>query len=218
MLKSRQKMIVDIIKAKNLLPTQFTFHPDTNDYYMVVLKETDLYFKTSESGFKMRPGMNGKFESSGNVGGFVANLPYFQKWMDAIAQEIEIGDPWIDNTDNNSQIFEKINEEYADLAVDFSQMQLERISRGLGEIQNLLINSTALSELQTTQIRDDIRRLEENSSKISAKDWYLLFVGQLFSWLASGLLTPDQPKIIFKMIGAYISSGIQLTLSSFSNS
>jgi len=218
MLKSRQKMIVDLIKAKNLLPSQFNFHPETNDYYLIGLKGTDLFFKTDGGGFTMRPGLNGKLESSANAGGFGPNLTYFEKWVDAIYKEIEIGDPWIDGNDSNSQIFEEINEEYADLATGFNQVQLERISSGLIEIQHLLITSSSLSEHQTAQIRDDIRRLEENSSKISAKDWYLLFVGQLFSWLASGFLTPDQPKIIFKMIGAYISLGIQNTLGMFTSS
>ncbi|RZJ83565.1 MAG: hypothetical protein EOO20_22570, partial [Chryseobacterium sp.] len=94
MLKSRQKSIVDMIKDKNLIPAQFKFQPETNDFYLIELNESDFYFKTNQDGFHMRPGLNNKLDSSANAGGFGATLVYFEKWLTAIAQEMEIGNPW----------------------------------------------------------------------------------------------------------------------------
>lgn len=211
MLRSRQKEITDLIKSKGLKLKEFEFQPETNDYFKLKFKNTDLYFRTDKDGFVMRPGPNKSISHSANAGGWIPNLPVLGVWLDTIVTEIEIGDPWIEN-DFEHQVYEDINHEYHNGEKFFSSVELGRISMGLSEIKNLVLEHTGLSELHINQVQADIRRLEENSNKISSKDWSLLFIGIMFSWVASGIIDPEFPKLWFSKFLSFVA-GAKASLS-----
>ncbi|NEU10100.1 hypothetical protein GZH53_17380 [Flavihumibacter sp. R14] len=211
MLRSRQKEITDLIKLKGLKLKQFDFQPVTNNFFKLTFRDTDLYFRTDKDGFVMRPGPDKVISHSANVGGWKPNLPYLEIWLDTIVTELEIGDPWTED-EFEHQLYEDINDEYQNGEKFFSSIEVDRISKGLLDIQNLILADTALSKTHVDLVQADIRRLEANSNKISSKDWSLLFIGIMFSWVTSGILDPEIPKLWFNKFSVYVS-GLKASLS-----
>lgn len=207
MLKSRQKEITKVIKEKGFKLNEFEFTPSTNIFFTVKWKGSGFYFKTTTDGYAMSPGIKGKINEAANVGGWDANLHQMGHWLDCVLKEKEVGDPWKED-DDEFQFYQEINEEYADGETSFTESEIKNITVCLAEIKQHLLSNAKLSEQQVNAIQGDIKRLEANGSKISAKDWYLLFGGLLLSWVAGGILTPDQPKILFDKLMESVAGGM----------
>ncbi len=211
MLKSRQKEITNVIKEKGFKPKEFEFTPDTNSFFTLAWKGSAFYFTTSSDGYKMSPGLKSKIVEVANVGGWEANLHQMGHWLDCVLKEKESGDPWKD--DDEFQFYQEIDGEYTDGDTNFTPSEMENITFCLAEIKQHLLSNSTLNEQQLNTIKDDIKRLEANGNKISVKDWYLLFGGLLLSWVAGGILTPDQPKILFDKLMESVASGMRVAFN-----
>ncbi|MNL15990.1 hypothetical protein D3C87_1370100 [compost metagenome] len=143
-----------------------------------------------------------------NVGGWIPNLGVLEKWLDIIVKEKEIGDPWAES-DEDYHFYQGINEEHHDGEARFSEAETKNIAFCLAEIKQHILSNAEITQQQFNTITSDFKRLEENTNKISAKDWYLLFIGQLLSWVAGGFLTPDQPKALFHKVAESVAGGMK---------
>lgn len=213
MLRIRQKEIVDIIKSKNLSIRKFEFTPDSNDFYSIKLKESDLYFRTDKDGFVMKPGLENKLAYSANAGGFTPTLQYLSKWLDTIVIELEIGNPWDESDEaEDFNFYEQVNSGHLNSDIDFSSEERVRVTEGLEKIELYILENRTLNQEQIDSVRQDIERLDKNASKISSKDWNLLLIGQMFSWLANGIITSEDVNSVYKTVVDYILTGAKSTL------
>jgi hypothetical protein len=192
MLPVRRNLIADKIKSSGLNVNDFLFSPVSNDEFILNYKPINE-FKFWQSGHRVSrdtqaklysytPGSNGKLNFSFEYKGFDSLLENMNGWLNAIRENIEIGNPW-DSFDEIKQLFE-INEftSYEEMFTDEDQI---KTSQSLDD----LVRHLETQNVDIKLIKEDINHLKTMTSKISKKDWKLLFVGSVTSWILSGQIT-----------------------------
>lgn len=195
MLPIKQKQVVDKIKAAGFKPNDFIFEPKSNEEFSLTYKPIPVFVyqrmaKPNTGNFGYSPASNGNLRAAFRFTGFGSLMDNIDKWFDAIKENIEIGNPWedIENT-MDSMNFDSYEEM-------FSATEQEKIAETL---DNMLSYFKTL-EIDVSKIKDDVEHLKEMSSKISKKDWILLFLGNITGFIFTGLITTEHTSLVWEYV------------------
>lgn len=192
MLPIKQKQVVDKIRAAGFKPNDFVFEPKSNEEFSLIYKAIPVFVyqrmaKPNTGNFGYSPASNGNLRAAFRFTGFGSLMDNIDKWFDAIKENIEIGNPWedIENT-MDSMNFDSYEEM-------FSATEQVKIADTL---DNMLSYFKTL-EIDVSKIKDDVEHLKEMSSKISKKDWILLFLGNITGFIFTGLITTEHTSLVW---------------------
>lgn len=195
MLPIKQKQVVDKIRAAGFKPNDFVFEPKSNEEFSLIYKAIPVFVyqrmaKPNTGNFGYSPASNGNLRAAFRFTGFGSLMDNIDKWFDAIKENIEIGNPWeyIENT-MDSMNFDSYEEM-------FSATEQEKIAETL---DNMLSYFKTL-EIDVSKIKDDVEHLKEMSSKISKKDWILLFLGNITGFIFTGLITTEHTSLVWEYV------------------
>jgi len=195
MLPIKQKQVVDKIKAAGFKPNDFIFEPKSNEEFSLTYKTIPVFVyqrmaKPNTGNFGYSPASNGNLRAAFRFTGFGSLMDNIDKWFDAIKENIEIGNPWedIENT-MDSMNFDSYEEM-------FTADDQEKIADTL---DNMLSYFKTL-EIDVSKIKDDVEHLKEMSSKISKKDWILLFLGNITGFIFTGLITTEHTSLVWEYV------------------
>lgn len=194
MLPVRQKEIVDKIKSLGFKLKDFKFNPATNDTFVInYLPITDFYISIQSKGYVFKPAQNGILSASGEAATWDTGLKWLDYWLRALKENIEIGNPWEDIEEAKEQMHEMDFDTYEEF---FSQEEQSKIEKKLDQ----LLLEIAKLNIDTTEIKKDIVHLNTMSGKVSKKDWVLLLMGTVTSWVFGSLLSPEHTQTIWEYV------------------
>lgn len=194
MLPVRQKVIVDKIKSLGFKLSDFKFNPATNDFFVInYLPITEYYISIHNKKYALMPAQNGILGAGGEAATWDTGLKWLDYWLRALKENIEVGNPWEDIEDAKEQMNEMDFDTYEEVFNEEEQSKIEK------KLDQLLLEITKLN-IDTTEIKKDIIHLNTMSGKISKKDWVLLLMGTVTSWVFGNLLSPEHTQTIWECV------------------
>lgn len=206
MLPIKQKQVVDKITTAGFKASDFIFEPKSNEEFSLIYKAIPGYiFQRTENPtarrFEYCPGSNGEYKSLFIYLGFGSLIDNMDKWLSALKENIEIGNPWKEIEDTfESMVFNSYDEM-------FTVTEQENIAEKL----NHLLTYFETLKIDVSKIADDIEHLNEMSSKVSKKDWIILFLGNITGFIINGLITTEDTSNVWAYINT-LFSGLNPTL------
>jgi hypothetical protein len=199
MLPVRQKEIVDKIKSLGFKLKDFKFNPATNETFVInYLPVTDYYISIQNKRYTVKPAQNGTMLAAGEAVTWDTGLKWLDYWLRALKENIEVGNPWEDIEDAKEQMNEINFDTYEEVFNEEEQTKIEK------KLDQLLLEITKLN-IDTTEIKKDIVNLNTMSGKVSKKDWVLLLMGTVTSWVFSSLLSPEHTQTIWETVKTLFS-------------
>lgn len=201
MLAIRQREITDSIIKNGFSLDDFEFKPISNDEFSIYYKPNKIFSLRQSAkktqGIKkmnvytMIPFVKGVYKETFDFEGFDVLKEKLEIWLNALRENVEIGNPW-DIFGNNTEFSQDINfDSYEEVFTEEEEKVIHlKLDLLLGKIKKL--------ELETSSISEDINHLKEMTNKISKKDWILLFVGMMSSW---GLQTLAPSEVLDSIVG-----------------
>lgn len=209
MLAIRQREITDSIIKNGFSLDDFEFKPISNDEFSIYYKPNRT-FCLRQSGKKtqgikkmnvytMIPFVKGVYKETFDFEGFDELKEKFVVWLNALRENVEIGNPW-DLFGSNTEFSQNINfDSYEEVFTEEEEKVIHvKLDLLLGKINKL--------ELETSSISDDINHLKGMTNKISKKDWMILLLGFIGSWHLQGLTPSDVYQTIFSYVKSLFSS------------
>lgn len=198
MLPVKQKQVVDKIKAAGFKPNDFVFEPKSNEEFSLTYKTIPVFVyqrmaKPNTGNFGYSPASNGNFRAMFRFSGFGSLIENIDKWFNAIKENIEIGNPWEDIEDIKDTMDSMGFDSYEEM---FTATEQEKIAEKL----NNLLSYFQILKIDVSKIKDDVEHLKEMSSKISKKDWILLFLGNITGFIFTGLITTEHTSLVWEYV------------------
>lgn len=199
MLPIRQKEIVNKIKSVGFKLSDFKFNPATNDTFVInYLSIADYYISIQNKRYTLKPAQNGIMMATGDAATWDTGLKWLEYWLVGLKENVEIGNPWEDIEDAKEQMHEMNFDTYEEVFNEEEQNKIEvKLNLLLAEMHKLNIN--------TTIIKEDIAHLNTMSGQVSKKDWVLLLMGTITSWVFSSLLSPEHTQTIWETVKTLFS-------------
>ncbi len=199
MLPIKQKQIVDIIKAGGFKTNDYIFTPIDNESFILKLKnDVDYHLTIRNKKYYIKPGQNGIMMAEGESTTWDKGLYWLEYWLKAVKENVEIGNPWEDIEDAKEQMNEMNFDSYEEI---FNEEEQNKIEVKL----NLLIAEIHKLNIDTTIIKEDISHLNKMSGQISKKDWILLLIGTVTSWVFSSELPLEYSQTIWGTVKTLFS-------------
>ncbi len=203
MLPFRQKQIVERIKALNFNTKEFEFTPINNDEFLIKYKTNpDYHIRIKNNKHYIKPAQGGKLSANGETANFETALIRVDYWLNAVRQNLDAGNPW-GEVENAKERMHDINfNSYNEV---FNTEEQKLISKKLEQ----LFAEITLLQIDTKVIRADIEHLNSMSAKVSKKDWIVLLLGIITSWIFTGIMPPEHTSTVWESIRS-IFSGFKL--------
>lgn len=194
MLPFKQNKIVEIIKSSGFKANEFNFSPIDNDSFLLKYKPNeDYHLEIKNNKHYIKPAMTGRLFAEGETPSFETALTIVEYWLKAVKENIEVGNPWEDIEDAKEQMNEMNFDSYEEVFNEEEQSKIEK------KLDQLLLEITKLN-IDTTEIKKDIIHLNTMSGKVSKKDWILLLMGTVTSWVFGSLLSPENTQTIWECV------------------
>lgn len=203
MLPIKQKQVVDKIKAAGFKSNDFVFEPKSNEEFHLTYKAIPVFAfqrmaKPNADNFEYSPASNGNLRVAFKFSSFDNLIVNLDKWFLAIKENIEIGNPWEDTEDIKNTMDSMGFNSYEEM---FTTTEQEKIAETL---DNMLTYFETL-KIDVSEIKDDVEHLKEMSSKISKKDWIMLFLGNITGMIFSGLITSESTSLVWEYVKTLFS-------------
>lgn len=197
MLPIKQKQIVDTIKAGGFTQSEFIFEAIDNESFLLKYKANeDYHLEVKNKKHYIKPAISGRLFTEGETANFEAALSRIGYWLKAVKENIEVGNPWEDIKDKLSDID---YDSYEEVFTAEERIKIEK------KLDQLLLEVSKLN-IDTTEIKKDIKHLNSMSDKISKKDWFLLLMGTTTSWVVGNILSPEHTQTVWESIKNLFSS------------
>lgn len=190
MTNKQQKSITDIVITEGLHINDFIFEPRNQvNFLLKYLPEPDYYFDCSNNiKYCPTPGLGkehlSKFKDIDDL------FKHLRLWAKSLYEELMIGNPW-GTVKNDLE-----NTDFSSYELLFTEKEVEMLDNKLDAIL-IQLKEIGVSE---NEIKADIEHLKESSRRISVKDWKLLLIGTVSSWVLSGLITSEHVNMIWQII------------------
>lgn len=198
LVKWKRNEIIKALVAGGLAARDCTF--DFGD------SESRITHVPSESSFLLE-GDAGHYTSTMTVGdGLPQPLQHYtwptvperlQRWAEEVKRDFDTPDLWAE-LQREREIL--TGARYEDVGnTPFTPEEQADIAEQLREIEEYVKKTYSLSTEQMSLVEARFNDLEAATSRIGRKDWLLMFLGVLFSLIASGLLPPEAVQHILGM-------------------
>jgi hypothetical protein len=221
----KQKMVTNVIRKEGLILSDFEFNPITNDSFNLVYKPHSQYnFKhnrsiNGQSIYHLCPGPNGDLNFVVQPKKFDDTLEELKKWLGYLKENIEIGNPWEEISEYQNQLFDNYFDSYEELlnsqeVIRFERaldLLFEKISSLDNKIDTLNYKFDPLNDKVTTiqihseDMQKDMSYLKQQAGKLSKKDLWLLFLGTLFNWSLTEVVSKDSFITVLQFISQILS-------------
>ena len=199
MLPVKQKQIVDKLKIAGYNYKDFSFNAIDNESFILTYKPNEFYNITiKDKRHRIRPALGGEIETTGESANWKTTMLRLEYWLNALKENIDVGNPWEEIENAKEQMHEMNYESYEEI---FDKEDQNKIELKL----DLLLDKINSLNIDTTIIKEDIAHLNKMSAKVSKKDWVLLLIGTVSSWVFSNVLSPEQTQTIWEAVKGLFS-------------
>ena len=194
MLPVRQKAIVDLLKSNQLNPAHFDFVPISNDWFTIFYNRHSIFnFQFDKWKFDYCPGPNGKFKVSGEIARWEGGIAQLNSWLQSLKENILIGNPWEEIEEVKERMSAMNFDSYEEM---FNEDDRNRINLKLAK----LLDYFEENKITSIDIKNELKHLSEMSDKVSKKDWIMIFLGLITSWIFQDIITSDKSQNIWEFI------------------
>lgn len=118
-------------------------------------------------------------------------------WLENVRRELTTPDLWVLLDQQREELAASVPTGGTD-NTPFSPEEQAQISRQLSQIKELLV---ANHGADPAALETGIDYLIDASSRMGRKDWLNIFVGTIFGWFLTGLVSPEGLRVALKLSG-----------------